>query len=113
MYLSMLELNPRSRQVQAELRDPYQMHRTISKAFGTDDVYIKARCLYRIDEIQHGRLVALVQSKCRPKWENLTAENSYLAGELRMKEFSPAIKAGQILYFRLRANPSVKHDGKR
>jgi hypothetical protein len=37
MFLSMIEVNPRCRQVQAELRDPYQMHRTLSKAFGDGD----------------------------------------------------------------------------
>jgi len=36
IHLSLLILNPRSRQIQAELRDPYQMHRTISRAFGED-----------------------------------------------------------------------------
>ena len=33
MYLSRLILNPRSRQVRNELADPYEMHRTVCKAF--------------------------------------------------------------------------------
>ena len=37
LYLSRLALNPRSRQAQAEIRDPYQMHRTLSKAFPEGD----------------------------------------------------------------------------
>ena len=33
MYLSRLLLNPRSRQVQRETADPYNLHKTIMQAF--------------------------------------------------------------------------------
>ena len=33
MYLSRLILNPRSRRVQRELAEPYEMHRSLMKAF--------------------------------------------------------------------------------
>lgn len=115
MYLSLLELNTRSRQVQAELRDPYQMHRTISKAFADDEnTYKSARCLFRVDESRDGRvLYTLVQSKLRPDWEKWTVSADYLAADTRVKDFTPVVRLGQRLGFRLRANPTVKRDGKR
>ena len=107
MFLSMLELNPRSRQVQAELRDPYQMHRTLSRAFGDDPAtYEQARCLFRVDE-ESNNLRVLVQSRVRPDWSLLTAER-YLLSDAEMKEFDPVLEAGRLLRFRLRANPTVK-----
>lgn len=115
MYLSMLELNPRSRQVQSELRDPYQMHRTLSKAFGDGhEAYDRARCLFRIDESVDGRkLCVLVQSKVRPDWEEWPIPEGYLVSEPRIKDFNPRLETGQRLQFRLRANPTVKRDGRR
>ncbi len=115
MFLSKLELNPRCRQVQAELRDPYQMHRTISRAFGDgDEAYKDARCMFRVDASNDGRTVcALVQSKLQPDWSKRAVPSDYLVAEPRVKEFVPSVSAGQRLGFRLRANPAVKRDGKR
>lgn len=115
LYLSQLILNPRSRQVQAELRDPYQMHRTFSKAFGDGEgEYKSARCLFRVDESADGRtLKALVQSRVEPDWDRLTASEGYFAGDPMVKEFSTDVPEGRLLQFRLRANPAVKRDGKR
>lgn len=115
MYLSKLELNPRSRQVMAELRDPYQMHRTISRAFGDgDEAYRDARCLFRVDESCDGRSIcALVQSKLEPDWGKWAPSPDYLVAEPMIKPFTPSFKPGQRLVFRLRANPTVKRDGKR
>ena len=116
MYLSMLELNPRSRQVQAELRDPYQMHRTLSRAFGDDpDAYAQARCLFRVDEMKgSGKMLALLQSKAPPDWDRLPMRG-YVASTPQVKEFTPTFINGQILRFRLRANPTSRRgrDGKR
>lgn len=115
MFLSKLELNPRSRQVRAELREPYQMHRTISRAFGDgEEAYKEARCLFRVDESSDGRSIcALVQSKLQPDWSKWAAPPDYLVVEPRVKEFEPSFRTGQRLGFRLRANPTVKRDGKR
>lgn len=115
MFLSKLELNPRCRQVRAELRDPYQMHRTISLAFGDgDEAYKEARCLFRVDESNDGHSICvLVQSKLHPDWSKWTAPSDYLVEEPMIKEFAPSLKSGQRLGFRLRANPTLKRDGKR
>jgi CRISPR system Cascade subunit CasE len=114
MYLSRLLLNPRSRQVQRDTADPYQLHRTLMKAFveKRDD----AGVLHRLDiHPDSGAAVLLVQSSCPPDWTAL-AEGDYLLPADPFSELdNPAVKAvelplsaGQILNFRLRANPTIK-----
>jgi len=114
IYLSKLVLNPASRQVQAELRDPYQMHRTLAKAFGADGDFERARCLFRIDELRSsGALYLLVQSLAPPNWERLTASARYLQDAPQVTTFEPRLAEGQRLAFRLHANPTVKRERKR
>ncbi|HKV39599.1 MAG TPA: type I-E CRISPR-associated protein Cas6/Cse3/CasE, partial [Blastocatellia bacterium] len=45
LYFSRLLLNPRSRQVRSELANPYEMHRTLMRAFPktTNDAQSTAR----------------------------------------------------------------------
>lgn len=114
LYLSRLILNPRSRQVQSELRDPYQMHRTLSRAFGDNGAFEKARVLFRIDEKRDTyELQTLVQSKVEPQWDAIAAKDHYLLCQPEMKPFTPHLPIGGRYAFRLRANPTVKRDGKR
>jgi CRISPR system Cascade subunit CasE len=125
MYLSCLILNPRSRQARNELADPYEMHRTICKAF-PEGVFKEARSrenttgiLFRVDV--HPRTyipTLLVQSRQKPDWQFLQANRrDYLLGEYDLpldvenpavKELSLQLREGQILAFRLRANPTFK-----
>ena len=113
LYLSLLLLNPRSRQVQSELRDPYQMHRTLAKAFGEGEAaQAAARCLFRVEEDGQGVLRLLVQSQVPPLWEELTAPPDYLSAPPQVKEFAPAFRSGQPLAFRLRANPTKRQAAK-
>lgn len=115
MFISKIMLNPKSRQVQAELRNLYEMHRTLSRGFGTDKAeYEAARCLFRVDNGGASTgLHVLVQSRVRPDWGLLSVPDTYMAGPPEVKEFSPVLKPGRRLRFRLRANPTVKRDGKR
>ncbi len=121
MYLSRLILNPRSRQVQSELAHPYQMHRTISRAFAAVQFDENRSCgvLFRLDRHPHdGLLTLLVQSQHRPNWSHLLDGKNYLLPEEMLPSSigaNPAVKAvelrlraGQVLSFRLRANPTVK-----
>ncbi len=123
MYLSRLILNPRSRQVQHELADPYELHRTISRAF--PDANYKdnepSGILFRVDLHPRTRIpTLLVQSRHIPDWGFLSAEKKdYLLGvnDLPLDVENPSFKEmdlklieGQILAFRLRANPTVKKD---
>ena len=117
MYLSRLILNPRHRQVQRELADPYQLHRTIMAAF-PDDLPPEERVLFRVDG-DRGAPALLVQSQGEPDWEHLGApgDRSYLrpssAPNPAVKRLSLDLARGQHLRFRLRANPTVKRAGKR
>lgn len=116
MFLSRLLLNPRSRQVRRELSDPYQLHRTIMRAF-PEKLPSDERVLFRLDEMDAGRsLVLLVQSAEKPNWKHLEVqEKDYLLPEEvepnpAIKQFDLRLHAGQQLRFRLRANPTVKKD---
>ncbi len=112
MYLSRLLLDPRSKQVHREGRDPYQQHRTVMSGF-PQTLPDGERVLYRLDiQPRTGQMILLVQSKTEPSWDTL-ADKDYLLPEDQFSHLAnPAIKpiqlslqAGQILGFRLRANP--------
>lgn len=121
LYLSRLVLEPRCRRVQRELADPYELHRTIMRAFGDSCRQHGERVLFRVDPVCDGMaVVVLVQSLAEPDWGFLRAEpgaRGYLAeswGENpAIKRFTPQFSAGQALAFRLRANPTVRRRGKR
>lgn len=130
LYLSRLYLNPRSRQVMSELAYPYEMHRTLMHAFmrATDDTKMKSRdefgVLFRAEvDDEQGTVQVYVQSRVKPNWSYLNGMNDYLSGDLAkpacafrpiMQEYGN-IQNGQVLLFRLRANPTkrvAKHDDK-
>jgi len=136
MYYSRLILNPRSRQVQRDLGDPYQLHRTILHGFPNGKVHVERNddesvgVLYRVDaQPQSGLPILLVQSQVTPDWSFLQTEASQsylLPADPWHGDENPAIKArviefqpGQALAFRLRANPTKRlsagkgHKGKR
>ena len=118
-YLSRLLLNPRSRRVQRELADPYELHRTVMKAFAAD-LQDDERILFRVDLPRAGAPSLLVQSHYAPDWsELLDPQKSYLADTaylpfgddavaVKEVDFGQKLQAGQQLSFRLRANPTVK-----
>lgn len=112
LYLSLLTLDPRSRRVQTDIHDPYQMHRTLSKAFGEgDEVQQAARCLFRVEETPHGWRV-LVQSRTPPAWDRLTIDSQYHLAPPQQKTFAPSLSPGQTFAFRLRANPTKRQSAK-
>jgi CRISPR system Cascade subunit CasE len=124
MYLSRLIINPRSREARHDLSDVHQMHRTIMSAFPEMEDSREARAdlavLYRLDvDRRTGRTLLLVQARRRPDWTHLLPGYlSDMGGEVE----NPATKAvtealeglceGQVLRFRLRANPTKKIDTK-
>jgi len=115
MYLSRLILNPRSRRVQSEAASPYELHRTVMRAFPDHLQPGKERVLYRLDQSRRGLVLSLlVQSLHPPDWSWL--DDPGARGMLapsegpnpEVKPFHPAFHRGQVLVFRLRANPTVK-----
>jgi len=123
MYLSRLTLNPRTRRVQREIADTYQLHRSLMNGFPDDLAEGDERVLFRLEQHpRSGALTLLVQSLNKPDWSWLEADNvrDYL---LPVSEPNPAVKEfdldlspGQTLAFRLRANPTARRqleDGSR
>ena len=121
-YLSRLILNPRSRWVRNELADPYEMHRTVMKAFA-DANFEKnepSGVLFRVELPRTGIPTLLVQSLYEPNWsaisepqKNYLIDVSFLSfGEdalsVKKVDFSQKLRAGQKLSFRLRANPTKR-----
>ena len=115
MYLSRLILNPRHRRVQKEVAAPYQMHRSLMKAFPDNLKPGDERVLFRLEtHPRTGVLTLLVQSLTLPDWSWL-AEPDARGYLLPVDEPNPAVKSfdlnlaiSQVLAFRLRANPTVK-----
>ena len=119
MYLSRLILDPRSRRAQQESADLYQMHRSIMRAF-PENLPADERVLFRCDTDRlTGVLTVLVQSIHAPDWSWLNGKEGrgYLLNTSLpnpdVKEFLLPSRPGQQFIFRLRANPTVKRDGKR
>lgn len=116
MYLSKLTLDPSpgARQVLRDLASPYEMHRTILRAFPNHDEGGPGRVLFRV-EPRTGSAephVVLVQSVKLPDWSRLADLPHYLLSA-ESKPFSVSVPPGRKLRFRLRANPTVKRGGKR
>jgi CRISPR system Cascade subunit CasE len=104
MFLSRLPLNARDRQGRFDLARPYEMHRTLWRAFPEGD---PGRVLYRVDaDRRDGRPAALVQSDHEPHWERLPT--GYLVEPAECKALDFQVAAGQRLRFRLRANPTKR-----
>jgi CRISPR system Cascade subunit CasE len=123
LYLSRLVLNARSRQVMSELGHPYEMHRTLMRAFPkpTDVTKRKPReefgVLFRVEvDDLTGAVTVLVQSLIQPNWSFLVGLGDYLSADgvapgHSFKDIMPAyqnLQGGQILRFRLRANPTKR-----
>ena len=114
MYLSRLLLNPRNRQVQRETADPYNLHRTILHAFGSDRK--TANVLHRLEiNPRSVQMMLLVQSDTAPNWHWLVEKEYLLPAEPFSGLANPAVKEldlslanGRFLKFRLTANPTIK-----
>lgn len=130
LYLSRLELNRRNRLVHTEVSDSQAFHRRLLDAFPrvSDDVVNIARAthglLYRLEPVNgdSGAVVALVQSVTQPDWSvlppgYLTRRDAWDAAwndETSAVPVKPTadryrvLEAGDLLRFRLRANPTKK-----
>jgi CRISPR system Cascade subunit CasE len=104
MFLSKLVLNTRERQARYDLARPYDMHRTLWRAFPDNN---PGRVLFRVDTDRFGgNPLILVQSDLEPDWSKLPTR--YLTGPAESKPFNLSFTAGQRLHFRLRANPTKR-----
>ena len=114
MYLSLLKLNPRSRKAVVEAFRPYELHRSLMRAFPKRECDGPGRVLVRLDmDREDSGMSLLVQSENKPDWTALSSVADFLLEEPKCKHLEPTFSPGQLLYFRLRANPTVKRNGKR
>lgn len=110
MYLSRLTLNPRTRRVQRELANPYELHRTLMQSF-PEQLPAGERILFRVDiDDDTGVPTVLLQSHTAPDWAWLgdPGAQGYLLRAPESKPFTLTFTPGQRLAFRLRANPTEK-----
>ncbi len=125
MYLSRLILNTKNPIARRDLTYPYELHRTVFSGFPKDIGQAGERVLYRLDGLDgagNGTLVLLVQSTAEPDWSHLGSGEraGYLLPVERCPDgvernpavmpVDPLFRTGQVLAFRLRANPTVKKD---
>lgn len=122
MYLSLIRLNLSDHRVRRDLADCQELHRTMMSAFPQKDgPGIGARAafevLYRLDMGAAGEAPSLlVQSELAPDWSRLR-DSGYCAGDKTGKpaavckdiaEAYAGLQGGQVLRFRLAANPTKK-----
>jgi len=106
MFLSRLTLDLRDRAVRHDLANPYELHRTILRAFPDAQAGGPGRVLFRVELPRAGVEVVLVQSDQEPLWGRLPT--GYLAAHQTKPLAGLAFRAGQRLSFRLRANPTKR-----
>lgn len=116
MYLTKLTLNPRNTQAQQDLAVPYDLHRTLGHAFPDErsEQHRKRHgVLFRIEDPTRAGVPVLVQSTTEPNWSQLPS--GYTLRLDGPKVFNPALTEGQVLRFRLVANPvrRIRLDGKK
>lgn len=116
MYLSRLVLNFRHSLARRDLANPYELHCTLYQAFTEPR---SDRVLWRLEgNRMHSEPVVLVQSRGCPDWQLVEAREGYAGYFLRSPETKPytlpeRVTTGQVLRFRLEANPTVTRLGKR
>lgn len=113
MYLSKLILNPRCREARRDAAAPYELHRTLSRAFATPPgtEYRAAHgVLFRLEPFSHATALptVLVQSATEPAWNELPEEYLYQRQAPELKRVEPVFSVDQPLQFRLVGNPTRK-----
>lgn len=117
MYLSKLTLDPRHAQARRDLADPYEMHRTLARAYAPDADTPPPRFLWRLERRVDDQpsSVVLVQSAHPANWFKLEALPGYAEAILADKpvDLEQLIQPAKRYRFRLLANPTVTREGKR
>jgi CRISPR system Cascade subunit CasE len=107
MFLSKLVLNLRNPQARRDLAHAYELHRTLMNEYPYTRLKNQCDLLFRVEAARTGPAVVLVQTQADPSWSNLSS--GYLLAPAEFKHFEVgAIRSGQRLRFRLRANPTKR-----
>ena len=129
MLLTRAFLNPKSREVLQDIRDPESLHKRLMRAFPSElgpSPRQSLALLHRLErDGQEGRCVLLIQSAVEPELMHLPED--YLAtlevdaffsdapqnpATRKIDRLLESITGGQAYAFRLRANPTRKIDTK-
>lgn len=117
MYLTRLTLELRARTVRRDLASAYEMHRTLARAFATDETSPPERFLWRLESAELGWKppAVLVQSARPGRWSPIADMPNYLSRppEEKAVETSALVREGRRMRFRLLANPTVTRNRKR
>lgn len=118
MHLTQLRLDPRGAAARRDLANPYDMHRTLVRAFVQDSEQAPPRFLWRLEsDSAWQQPVVLIQSENEPDWTFLAAVPGYLkeGGVPQTRTFSleAHVQPSARCRFRLVANPTVCREGKR
>lgn len=104
VYLSLLEIDSRSRTGRTWLGNPYRVHQRLLMAFPGAE---PGRVLFRIeDEWAPPRII--VQSEAEAEWDAAFGGFAVLASPIQQKALSMDVAAGDVLRYRLRANPTKR-----
>jgi len=107
MYLSKLIVNQDNRTGAWMFSDAYETHKTIWRGLPDSNNGGPGRVLFRTELMDKGRsLVILVQSDVRPNWQPLLEDGVFR--DAQCKEVRINSHNGQLLRFRIRANPTAK-----
>lgn len=105
-WLTRMLLNPRSREVQRDLRNVANLHRTVMKLVpdGLGEApRAQAGALFRLENDGVGEPVLLVQTRTYPSTDRLSA--GYARTEIRpMDTLLTALRPGLLIRYRLAAN---------
>ena len=109
MYLSKLTFSDNSVSARRLMTSPYGLHKAIMRAFPDRDEGGAGRVLFRVDHVDKAESsYLLVQSEKEPDWQKAEQLLSSLAQPPQTKHLQLRLTKGQVLYFRLLANPTAK-----
>jgi CRISPR system Cascade subunit CasE len=117
MFLSKLSLDPKHAQVQSEVANRYELHRTLTAQFPgkkRKDIGL----LYRIelpDQYRFQPITLLIQTQIEPDWRNIY-DRDMLIKPPQVKVFTTNFSKSEKFYFRLLGNPTARRkqpDGSR
>jgi len=115
MYLSQLHLSPTDKKTQRTLHDVYLLHQVLLAAFPREAHQSGGRLLYRLEPSggTEPNVRLLVQSEMQPQWGRIEVGSQLSITAQHTKVFDPELAPGSLFRFRIRANPTVKREGRR
>jgi len=109
VYLSKILLDPASRQVQKEISNRYELHRTLTAQFPQESRE-NIGLLYRIempDRQVYQPIRLLIQTQLEPNWKKFV-DRKLLTDRAQVKEFNLNFTEKTSYYFRLLGNPTMR-----